>query len=277
MEQEITIIVMVDVRGALESMSLDNHIYMMDNLRTQGSTEEGTAHLTSALNANVWFNGSQANEPLINWLPYGVGMLPPTLPRNYHKVQAKRYNEANVKSIFELAENAGKASGTQGFITSAQLREKLAGLKDRKPLKTSYKPGSKSRTNFGGQDSLVLGPDGNILKESDKDNAATLIHVMPLLTGLSGEAVDKGIIYPAQYGTPIDLKAGWYWSATSGTRPGVYGYTMHLTLFDLIELDGQLEWNPVHFTHDAKLEVFTRSVTNGFTHAGISFLPLNYF
>ena len=42
MSQELTIIVLVDVQAALDANTLEGNIYLIDNLKDEGSTGEGT-------------------------------------------------------------------------------------------------------------------------------------------------------------------------------------------------------------------------------------------
>jgi hypothetical protein len=97
----------------------------------------------------------------------------------------------------------------------------------------------------------------------------------PILSDITGEAVEAGILYPAQYGTPIPINDGWYWSATASTHnPGVYAYTMHFRLYRLCWSDGEPIWEPRDMTYDAKLRVSRAGMVNGFTGGAVGYLPI---
>lgn len=96
----------------------------------------------------------------------------------------------------------------------------------------------------------------------------------PYLFDITGEAVDKGIIFPAQYGTPVPVHGGWYWSASADTsRPGVYRYVMHLELYR--RNGGKTE--TMRLAHEAAVMITNAPQRNGFTGAGLGFLPVCSF
>jgi hypothetical protein len=86
MTQQLAIIVLVDVGTALTSKTLDGNTYLFDNMQFHGSTGEGTGELVTAINGSYWQDGSQGTEEVLNWLPYSLGSIPPTLPRGYHAI-----------------------------------------------------------------------------------------------------------------------------------------------------------------------------------------------
>lgn len=93
----------------------------------------------------------------------------------------------------------------------------------------------------------------------------------PYISGISGEAVEKGVIFPAQYGTPVPVHGGWYWSASVSTyQPGVYKYKLHITLSRRNK--GKTE--AVEMTHEAYIRIDTAPQRNGFTGGGIGFIPI---
>jgi len=94
----------------------------------------------------------------------------------------------------------------------------------------------------------------------------------PYLADITGEAVDAGVIFPAQYGTPVPVHGGWYWSASVSTyRPGVYRYVLHIELYrrngEKLETTGM--------THEAAVRIANAPQRNGFTGAGVGFLPVS--
>ena len=83
MSQQLGIILLIDVVAAIEANTLEGNTYLFDNMKLQGSEGLGTGKLISAINGTSYCDGSQANEQVLNWLPYGVGSLPPTLPKSF--------------------------------------------------------------------------------------------------------------------------------------------------------------------------------------------------
>lgn len=93
----------------------------------------------------------------------------------------------------------------------------------------------------------------------------------PYLADINGEAVDEGVIFPAQYGTPVPVHGGWYWSASVSTyRPGSYSYVMHLELYR--QKDGKQE--TLRLEHRASIRIANDLQRNGFTGAGLGILPV---
>jgi hypothetical protein len=88
------------------------------------------------------------------------------------------------------------------------------------------------------------------------------------ITNISGEAVEKGIIFPAQYGSPSNSSEGLYWSATVDTnKPGTYTYRLDL----LLSMEDK---GTKSFTHKGRIKVTNEPKRNGFTHAGTGVLPI---
>lgn len=259
--QEITVIVMIDTQAALENNLLEDHIYLIDNLRTEGSIGEGTKDLTSKVNGAYWSDGSQAGEYLFNWLPYPIASISPILPKTYKKDRAKAHDVTNLERLQNIAQST-KENATKDF---SELTSKIG-----RNLKIKNELGEISTAS-----TKLMGLNGDILPNNYSDPANMITHLTPQITNITGEAVDKGIIYPAQYGTPVPIKDGWYWSASTASKlVGTYKYTMHITLFKPSVSKGEIIWTPKYFTHDAQIEIVNAPMVNGFTKAGVTFLPI---
>jgi len=245
MSQEITIIVLIDIQAALDANTLDGNIYLIDNLRTDGSTGVGTGDLTTIINGSYWCNGAQATEVITNWLTTGIGSLPLTLPRDFY---IKRTAEINNELLNDIKTSAATVltkieSGT--FINDLNGHKRALGIK---PLTVT----------------------GDYF-DSHTDDPSSLSYLTPIITNISGEAVDKGVLYTCQLGTPVYIKDGWYWCATADTsKVGIYSYTLHVTLFKPVNNT----YEPVQMTYDAKIKVTSNPQVNGFTKAGMGILPL---
>lgn len=263
MSQEITIIVKVDIEAAIANQSLRGNIYLVDNLRTAGSTGQGTDHLTSYAKGFYWSNGGQASEQLINWLPTGIASPPITVPESVHVSNASRAQMNITDALKDLSQTssklevAGYQNRLQDIVKKRPIIPKIRDLRGK--LRTHHLP--------------LINQTGELFDQGQElINTANLA---PIITNISGEAVDKKVIYPAQYGTPISLNSGWYWSASVDTNlAGKYSYTMHILLHHLIFDEDEFIWEPVLLTHDAYIEVVKEPKRNGFTCGATGQLPV---
>ncbi|MBW8481381.1 hypothetical protein [Actinomadura parmotrematis] len=257
MAQQLAIIVLVDIGGALRDRTLDDNVYVFDNMRFQGSTGEGTGDLVTAVNGSYWSDGSQGTEQVLNWLPYALGGIPPTVPRGYAAERSRQIDQQALDDLRALADGADdEAAGGVNRIrrdigTRVRSTRGARGLTSRKVLDVTGRP------------------------VSGADAAAAHNYATPIITDITGEAVDEKIIYPAEYGSPDMVTDGWYWSATIDTaRPGTYAYTMHVQLHELVERDAGLRWEAVDLTCEARLRVVTEPKRNAFTGGGLGLLPV---
>jgi hypothetical protein len=259
MSQEITVIVLVDVQAAIKNKSLEGNIYLMDNLRTDGSEGEGTEKLITAVDGSHWSDGSQNCDIVMNWLITGISSLPVTLPRSYYKTRAKHIEQQWVQSIkdFHLSKTTrGKSTNLDKSIIEKIGTSSLLKIAPGHTVNTGIKPLNIFGQHFDNQD-------------SNND----LSHLIPQISDITGEAVINKVLFPAQYGTPIAIKNGWYWSATVDTsKTGVYNYILHITLYDYVDQ----VWVPIEMTHSAKVKISNNPVKNGFTNAGLGLIPLIY-
>ena len=91
----------------------------------------------------------------------------------------------------------------------------------------------------------------------------------PVIKSITGEAVDKGIIYPGLYGSPDLLSDGLYWSATINPNClGVFAYTMHLELhyLKLLQRGHDAMWGVVQLDYSARINVTQSPLKNGFAY-----------
>ncbi|MFI6504521.1 hypothetical protein [Nonomuraea typhae] len=259
MPQQLAIIVLVDVANALEDKTLEGNAYLFDNMKLQGSEPQGTGDLVTAIHGSYWQDGSQATEQVLNWLPYSLGSIPPTVPRGY---EADRARETDRQALRDLESLVLKPAG-QGDDTAAQLSQIQQTL------------GTRTRTTRrtrGPASQKVLDVTGNVVAP---DSTAGHSYPAPVITDVYGEAVDKKIMYPAEYGSPDMVTDGWYWSATvDSTRPGTYAYTMAIQLHRLVQQGSDWTWEPVDLTCDSALKITSEPKRNAFTKAGVGMLPI---
>ncbi|MBO2445952.1 hypothetical protein J4573_02510 [Actinomadura barringtoniae] len=256
MAQQHGIIVLIDVANALESRTLDGNAYWFDNMKFLGSAGEGTQQLVTIVPGTYYMDGSQATEQVLNWLPAALGAIPPTVPVNYHAERAQQTDRQALEQLAALTEATGIGAGT-----GVERIQGEVGRRARRPR------GSRSLTT-----GKVLDVTGQV---AGTDPTAAYNYPKPVITGITGQAVDEKIMYPAQYGSPDMVYDGWYWAATVDTsRPGVYPYRMDVQLHELVERDGELVWESVNLACDSALKITAEPKVNGFTHAGLGALPV---
>ena len=276
MSQQLGIIIMVDVEAAVNADTLKGNTYMFDNMKLQGSEGQGTDALISAINGSHWFDGSQANEQVLNWLPYGVGSLPPTIPKSFLTDKAKN---SDLKVLADLDELLSRIEGVDQYQFNnvndvlAELK-KISSLKGIKTHVKSKRQKNRRKSNRHSAQQKIMDVTGNLVT-ADEGEIPEINSLNPIITDITGEAVDKNIIYPAAYGSPDMVTDGWYWAASVDTsRPGIYSYTMDIQLFKLERLDGKCTWVPVTMQIDAYLKISNDPKINGFTNAGMGMLPI---
>lgn len=230
MTQQLGIVIIIDQEQAARERTLAGCTYLFDNAGPFGSIGQGTDHLVSAINGTYWSDGSQATQPILNYLVTGISSLPITLPRSFRQIRA-------LHTVAALGVGAAPA------MASALGAEK--------PVRLDH---------FG----AFVAPDAEVDPFAEP-------HPAPIITGISGEAVEQGIIFPAQYGSPDLVSGGWYWSATVATsRPRVWPYMLHI---DVHRAAGS-DWEPVPLTLHALLNVTSKPLRNGFTGGGTGLLPI---
>ena len=254
MPQQLGIIVLVDIANALANRTMKDNVYLLDNMKFMGSTGEGTQDLASAMPGTYWSDGSQGNEAVLNWLTHSLGSIPLTVPRNYHAIRAQESDRHALRELGEVAAGNGQASDAQLSRIQRNVGRRVKGANSR---------------HTAGHHKL-LDVTGQIATDTDAH-----AYPDPIITDITGTAVDEKIIYPAQYGSPDMVSDGWYWSATVDTsRPGTYAYTLHIQLHELAERNGEHVWEPVDFTVGSRLIVSSDPKRNAFTQAGMGLLPI---
>ena len=274
MSQQLGIILLIDVAAAIEANTLKGNTYLFDNMKLQGSEGLGTGKLISAINGTSYSDGSQANEQVLNWLPYGVGSLPPTLPKSFLSDKSKNSDLKVLEEIQALTDrltgaNADKSQNISSVVQELQKISKAVGVKTQVQSRNSD-----VSQDIGHLGQKIMDVTGNLVTEVD-GKMPEINSLNPIVTNITGEAVDKNVIYPAAYGSPDMVTDGWYWAASIDTsRPGTYAYTMHIQLYKLSRENGAWAWVPVDFTHDAYIKISNDPKKNGFTNAGIGYLPI---
>lgn len=272
MSQQLGIILMVDVNAAVQEDTLEGNIYLYDNMKLQGSEGLGTGKLVSAINGSHWCDDSQANEQVLNWLPYGVGSLPPTIPKSFLIDKSKNSDFQMIDKFMGLVKDgAARFSDVASMLEEMKQISQGAGVKTK--VRSKHSKGQKRNIGAAGQ--KIMDVTGQLVDMPADSSIPEINSLNPLITGITGEAVDKGIIYPAAYGSPDMVTDGWYWAASVDTsRPGTYAYAMHVQLYKLAVEDEEWTWVPVDMTCDAYLRISNDSKVNGFTGHGLGLLPI---
>ncbi|HAC65296.1 MAG TPA: hypothetical protein DCF68_17655 [Cyanothece sp. UBA12306] len=275
MSQQLGIILMVDVEAAIKADTLKGNAYLFDNMKLQGSEGQGTDSLISAVNGTYWCDGSQANEQVLNWLPYGVGSLPPTIPKSFLTDKSKN---SDLRALSEFEQLADRVENTEKdqFNTVTAIINELKKITASTGQKTKVKSKRKTqKRDLGAFGEKLMDVTGQLVDVSSEDQVPEINSLNPIITDITGEAVDKKIIYPAAYGSPDLVTDGWYWAASVDTsKPGIYAYTMHVQLYKLALDQGEWTWVPVDMTCDAYLKITSGPKVNGFTGGGIGMLPI---
>ena len=268
MSQQLGIIVLVDVASALKHRTLEDNVYLFDNMKLQGSEGEGTDDLTTAINGSYWSDGSQASEEVLNWLPYSLGSIPPTVPRNFHVDRARRNDQEALSALSDLADLAGR-SGTTVTEVAAELDRIQRSLGSRTDVKSARRTGRQRTVH------KIMDVTGEIMSGDAEAGMPTVNNRAPIITDITGEAIVEKVMYPALYGSPDLVTDGWYWSASVDTaRPGTYAYTMDIQLHELIVEGGSWSWEPVTMQCESHIRITREPRRNGFTKAGIGMLPI---
>ncbi|WP_326822505.1 hypothetical protein [Streptosporangium sp. NBC_01756] len=253
MAQQHGIIVLFDVENALRTRSLDGNTYWFDNMKLFGSTGVGTEQLVTIVPGTYFLDGSQATEQVLNWLPSALGSIPPTVPRNYLAEQGRADDRRTLDELASLS--------SEGGVSEAEVK------------RLQRRVGKRARTSGSARgltQAKLLDVTGKTTSNPDAYN-----YPAPVITDITGQAVTEKIIYPAQYGSPDMVYDGWYWAATVDTsRPGVYAYTVHVQLHELVERNDELVWESVDLTCESTLKIISDPKRNGFTGAGLGALPL---
>lgn len=274
MSQQITIIVLIDIQAALDAKSLDGNFYLLDNLRTEGSEGEGTNRLVTIVNGGYLIDHSPTSDIVLNWLPIAIGSLPSTLPKNYEQERSKDIEQENMQKIKKYLKQLKETSrNSNEELDQDSSNEELD--QDRKKIDEivddtgNFNQIKDSQGNVRDLDVKALNVFGNQFASKDVNSRPS--YWSPFISNITGEAVESGVLFPAQYGSPVPIKDGWYWSATVDTcRVGIYNYTLHITLYSM---KGEI-WTPVSMSCDARIKVTNQPQRNGFTNAGIDILPL---
>lgn len=274
MSQQLGVVVMIDVEAAIEANTLKNNTYMFDNMKLQGSEALGTDALVSRLNGSHWLDGSMANEQILNWVPVALGSIPPTMPKSFLADKSKHSDLRAINEIKALADRVERTEENR-FADTASILEELKRITANTGIKTKRKnkyQGTKRDLGTAGQ--KIIDVTGELVSDI-QTSMPEVSSISPIITDITGEAVDKKVMYVAEYGSPELVTDGWYWcGSVDSSKTGTYAYTMHIQLHQLSWIDEEWIWVPVDMSIDAYINVTNNPKVNGFTHADKGMLPI---
>lgn len=252
------IIVLVDVEALLDERRVENNVYLLDNTRKLGSLGEGTSELTTNITGSLNPDGSLAAEAVMNWLAAGISSAPQSVLR------ATAHRDRDTARFRSLLSDLKSASPDEIAKVIAR-HEDLAN----RPVGATFelKSGRQHQVPIA-----VPRPVGAAQDESPVSAA----DLSPLISNITGPAVENSVLYSAQYGSPDALTEGWYWSATVDThKTGLHTYQIHLVVHRPIRRKGApVVWKPETYVVEARINVTSGIIANGFTGCGPGVLPL---
>lgn len=273
MGQQLGIIVLIDIPAAIERNTLDGNIWLVDNGGWDGSTGEGSPHLVSAIDAT-----DAAIDPgnaILNWLVCGIGTIPIAVPQTFFLEDGDR---ASLRALPLTQSSQVEEAPTPDRTTWSARTRSLAGDHVR-PERVFAAARSDSPAPLSGPD--YVDPGTARFKRTGKSRVAqagdqTLVYYPdPVILRVHGEALDAGVIYPAQYGSPAMFSAGLYWSASvDPSRLGLYRYTLDIGLYySRRDARGSTVEESVILSHDAWIKVSTGLPRNGFRAVALDLIP----
>lgn len=265
MGQQLGIVAVIDIAAAVEANSLQNHIWLVDNGGWEGSTGEGAGTLASAIDVT---DAAQAGPPTLNWLPIGVGTLPITVPQTFflyeddratltHAPLPAKHPQRFPVRIRNVLGDEVNIKHAERSPTGAEAATALSGKNIHDPGRARFLRGAVSRVAQADDQDVIYYPD-------------------PAIYRIGGEAVEQGVIFPAQYGSPELFSDGLYWSATVNPNiQGAFRYTMWITLFySRRDKHGVVTDHSVTLPHDAWLAISKGGVRSGFLDDTLAIIPV---
>jgi len=232
MSQQLGILVVIDNEAAVVSGTLRDHIYLIDNGHWAGSSGEATGELVTAVEGTQ--SASQLEQQVLNWVPFGIGSPPVPTPQ-----------------IAFLQ--------TPDYALLADVPHPV-----RRPQ--YFQPRILDSAGVDIRDSLSMRDSGGRVRLAGAEDK-TVYYPDPAIINITGEAVDLGVIFPAQYGSPDFFSEGLYWSATVDTnKVGLFSYTMHIRLHYSTRHDGVVTDHAITLPHSAYIKVTRDFAKNGFAN-----------
>jgi hypothetical protein len=263
---QTSVVMMVDVEAVLAQQTVEDNVYLVDNIGSLGLLNKSAQNVTTNIAGALNYDGSQATEGVMNWIGYGIAAAPPTLP----------------KSVVQLDQATARFQRLLADVKSSNGRADVAKLVARHEDPANLPPAAH----------VIESKDGRIHpmpftfprlaakvatgEAATAENDVTPSDLSPVITGIAGPAVDNGVLYPAQYGSPDFYTEGWYWSATVDLqKAGLHEYHINFVVYrPTPKRAGTVVWKPEPYVLKANVNVYSGYVTNGFTGYGPGVLPL---
>lgn len=266
MGQQLAIIALIDIAGAVEANDLRGHLWLVDNGGWDGSTGEGTSNLVTALDVT---DAADVGAPVLNWLPMGIGTIPITVPQTLFLYEDDRR---------ALSQPPLPAKHSQRFpVRIRNILGDEVNIKQPEHLPRSTVPTDPAML-FSGQGILDPGTarfrrtgKSRVMQEGDQD---VVYYPDPAIQRIGGEAVEQRVIFPAQYGSPELFSDGLYWSASVNPATlGVFRYTLWITLYySRRDGEGRVTDHSVTLPHDAWISISTGALRSGFSEIDLNMI-----
>lgn len=247
---QASIYLMIAVPSALTQRQLEGNAFQLEARIDEGLRAEDVDRgglRVSAVGVHRP-DGSIADDVTLNWIVGSLHGIPNArpVPITLGSV-AQEEMQALLQSVNEMSSMAEIKAAIDAY-------EQQHGLVDQDP-----------------NDDLPEGFDG--LPMSVEEIMAGG-HLTPAIVDITGQAVEDAVIFPAQYGSPDPFTDGWYWSATVDThKVGRHHFELHVMLHRP-RLEGSvIMWDPEIHILGMELDVNHVVQTNGFTGAGLGYLP----
>jgi hypothetical protein len=208
---------------------------------------------------------------VLNWIPIGIGTIPVNVPQTFflndddRRVLRQRPLPALHSGLFPV--RIRNILGDEVNIKHPEhLGRETPRADPQMPLSAlGYLDPGTARFRRTGESHVAQPGDQDVVYYPD-----------PVITRIHGEALEAGVIYPAQYGSPELFSRGLYWSASvDASLLGLYRYTVDIALhYSRRNAAGKVIDDRVILSHDAWIKISTGAPRNGFSADGLIPIPI---
>lgn len=248
---QVSIFLMVAVESVLSERRIEGHAFQLQTRLEDDDAQNAAGRPTNRVSAVGVHraDGSIAEDVTLNWIVgsvAGLGIARPT------PIELNTVVKNEVESLIHGLDSSMPLADVKAAIDAYEKEHGLA--------------------SDAGVPTFPVGFDGHPMSVEEVMMGG---HLSPVLVDITGQAVDDEVIFPAQYGSPDARTDGWYWSATVDThKVGVHRCDLHIDVFRPTFEDSRIVWVPETYVLDMELVVSQITQVNGFTGAGIGYLPL---
>jgi len=248
---QASIFLMISVASALSEGRVEGNAFQVQTRIDGGGLAEGSDTKSIRVKAVGVHrpDGSIADDVTLNWILGSMMGLANAQPR---PIELKPAMEAEFQALSESIESATSLEEVHAAVVAFEAEH---GFENDSPV-----------------DGFPQGYDGHPMSVEEVLLGG---HISPMLIDVTGQAVDDGVIFPAQYGSPDLRTEGWYWSATVDTnKVGLHHCDLHIRIHRPRLEGSTIVWERETHVLVMELEVGQLTQINGFTGGGIGYLPL---